>query len=470
MPGASQGSAYPGHRPTHLTGVSPKHSLNSGNAGSLWACRGRRNPPKNVCQPRPRIEFSDADKVRERVEADAARLRLRGARRHALAAVLKLLCGWSRIADDRVGLPQVVDLIVAAGGRRYDLKTVGRALAGLVEAELIVYRPAQGRGKRSFIAIHDRFVGDIEVLDRDDSGSVIVDYSGLSEAESVTFSEPLPYKDQKNYPPTPRTETPLAGSRPVGVEVSSQDLRTVLRGLPEPLARLPRHLRWMLGAEIRKCLERGWLPHQILGVLKADMPADVQRPWRLALWRLRHNVIGSGPRLKPLQQAWDARELATQRATHEAENARWFADVEAVTTPVLRAQVLKADEVHCKRRTTPDPVCALANAGRRAARLFPDMPLGAALQRWSTEILATTVDPEPEVREGVSRPTTLQEDMLMNLAISGGCTCVMCGSDRGMSREELPLKSSVCDRCWPHVAAELAADDHDIEFEEAIAV
>ena len=105
------------------------------------------------------MEFSDAAKVRERVETNAAQLRLRGARRHVLAAVLKLLCGWSKITDDRVGLPQIVELIAAAGGRRYDLKTIGRALAGLAADELIVYRPAQGRGTRSFIGIHDRFVG-----------------------------------------------------------------------------------------------------------------------------------------------------------------------------------------------------------------------------------------------------------------------------------------------------------------------
>ena len=94
------------------------------------------------------MEFSDAATVRERVGTHAAQMRLRGARRHVLAAVLTLLCGWSKITDDRVGLPQIVELIAAAGGRRYDLKTIGRALAGLAADELIVYRPAQGRGTR----------------------------------------------------------------------------------------------------------------------------------------------------------------------------------------------------------------------------------------------------------------------------------------------------------------------------------
>ena len=216
--------------------------------------------------------------MRERVVSRASQMRLRGARQHALTAVLTLLCGWSRITDDRVGLPQVVELIVAAGGRRYDLKTVGRALASLAADELIVYRPAQGRGARAFIAIHDQFVGGVEVLERDQSGRVITDYSGHSTPDSVTFSEPRPYIDQKNYPPTPRNQSQPEASRPIAVKVSPEELRTVLRHLPEPLARLPKHLRWMLGREIRQRLERGWRPDQILDVLAAPMPADVAAP------------------------------------------------------------------------------------------------------------------------------------------------------------------------------------------------
>ena len=386
------------------------------------------------------MQFSDAATVRERVEADTARLRLRGARKHALAAVLKLLCGWTKLADDRVGLPQIVELIAAADGRRYDLKTVGRALAGLAADELIVYRAAQGRGTRSFIAIHDRFVGDIRVLERDRSGRVIVDYSGHSKPETVTFSEPLPYKDQTHYPPTPRTETPLEGSRPVGVNVSSTDLREVMRGLPEPLARLPKHLRWMLGREIRQRLERGWRPDQILDVLAAPMPADVERPWRLALWRLRHNVVGSGPRLRPLQAAWDAQQATAIRAAAEDVNARWYGDVAAATSPELRAEVLRADEVKFGRRSG-DPVAALAAAGRRVGRLFPEMPLAAALARWVEDILGALDEPEPVVVEPSWAVGSLSTDLLMDLAISGGCSCVVCGSDRGTYRPELPLKA-----------------------------
>ena len=164
MEGSSQGSGYPGHRQTHLVSVSRQHRVTCGNAGTSCACRGREIGDHRVCRHRQRVRFSDAEIIRERVESHASQLRLRGARRHVLAAVLKLLCGWSRIADDRVGLPQIVELIAERGERRYDLKTIGRALAGLAADELIVYRPAQGRGARAMIAIHDRFVADIEVL------------------------------------------------------------------------------------------------------------------------------------------------------------------------------------------------------------------------------------------------------------------------------------------------------------------
>jgi len=402
------------------------------------------------------VEFSDAAKVRERVETNAAQLRLRGARRHVLAAVLKLLCGWSKITDDRVGLPQIVELIAAAGRRRYDLKTIGRALAGLAADELIVYRPAQGRGTRSFIGIHDRFVWDVRVLERDRSGRVITDYSCHSDTESVTFSEPLPYKDQTHYPPTPRPETQPHSSRPVAVNASTEDLREVLGHLPEPLALLPKHLRWMLGREIRQRLESGWRPDQILDVLAAPMPAHVERSWRLALWRLRHNIVGSGPRLRPLQQAWDAQTSAASRAAAEDTTARWFGEVAAVTTAEQRAELVRADEVKFGRRAN-DPVAALAAAGRRVARLFPEMPLTAALARWAEDILADH-EPETVVVEQVPNATSLSTDLLMDLAISGGCSCVVCGSDRGIYRPELPLKTmaTVCDQCWPHIAAELA--------------
>ncbi|MEX7474259.1 hypothetical protein AB4Z39_31685 [Mycobacterium adipatum] len=417
---------------------------------------------------RARVEFSDAAAVTERVRSHAATLGLRGSRRLVLAAVLTMLCAgtWSKITDDQMRLRQLVNEITAAGGRRYDLKTIGRALASLAADELIVYRPAQGRGKHAFIAIHDQFVSGVEVLERDRSGRVITDYSGHSEPDSVTFSEPPPYIDQKNYPPTPRNDSQSKASRPTEVKVPKGELKTVLDGLPELMANLPKRLRWKLGSEILQRLKRGWRPDQILEVLSAEMPADVQRPYKLAVWRLQRNVVGSGPRLRPLQQAWDAEAAATARAEADDSKARRYADVAAVTSPELRAEVLRADEVKFGRRSK-DPVAALAAAARRVAHTFPEMPLADALARWAGDILADH-RPEPVVVEPVPAVTSLSTDLLMDLAISGGCGCVVCGSRRGVYRPELPLKAmaNVCDLCWPQIAAELAAGED--EFEEAI--
>ncbi|MCH9732010.1 MAG: hypothetical protein K0U84_20445 [Actinomycetia bacterium] len=429
-----------------------------------------RNSATNTAHPRQRVDYRDAEKVRERIEAAAAALRCRGARRHVLAAVLKLLCGWSKLTDDRVALTQIAELITAAGARRYDLKTIGRALASLSRDDLIVYRPAQGRGTRAFIAIHDRYIGGVQVLERDASGRVIIDYSrGCkagsgpgSAAQSVTFSGARPYKYQNNYPPTPRNETPPNTSRPTEVKIRTTELRAVLADLPEPLHRLPRHLRWKLGAEIRRRLLAGWRPDQVSAILAAPMPADMQRPWRLAMWRLQHNLPGSGPRRAPLQRAWDTQQATAARADAENTTARWHAEVEAVTTAELRAELLRADQVKFGR-TAKNPRAVLAGAGRRVARLFPHMPLAAALQRWADEVLdserAAGADREP-----ADAPTSLGEDLLRDLAIGGGCSCVVCGSQRGVARPELPLEalSTVCDRCWPHIAAQLVTDVSEV--------
>lgn len=454
MEGASQGSAYPGHNSTTASGASPKrHPICVGPHGS-----GQRDDHPSHARPagplRPRVRFCDAAAMRERVQAAAGRLRLRGARAQVLQAVLQLLCGWSKISDDRLRLPQVVELVAAAGGRRYDLKTIGRALADLAADQLIVYRPAQGRGARAFIAIHDRFTTDIEVLERDGSGRVITDYSRCGDTGSVTFSPPHPYKNQNNYPPTPRNQTRLPTTRPTGVEVSADDLREVFGGLPAPLARLPRHLRWMLGREIRDRLRTGWRPDQILEVLTAAVPADVARPYRLALWRLRHNMVGAGPRLRPLQQAWDAQASSQQQAAADDITTRWYRKVTEAAGPDQRAQLLRAHEVKFGQRIS-DPVAALAGAGRRVARLFPQMPLSAALERWATETLNSQT---PGVAETIPATGPLNTDLLIDLAISDGCNCVVCGSQRATMRPQLPLKSMVCEQCWPLIAAELGAE------------
>ena len=85
MLGSSQGSSYPEHS---STGV--RRAARRGGAGSVGMSVASR---RGVCRPgssrppRQRIAFDDAATVRERVEGAAAGLKLRGARRHVLAAV-----------------------------------------------------------------------------------------------------------------------------------------------------------------------------------------------------------------------------------------------------------------------------------------------------------------------------------------------------------------------------------------------
>ena len=122
--------------------------------------------------------------------------------------------------------------------------------------------------------------------------------------------------------------------------------------------------------------------------------------------------MGSGPRLRPLQQAWDAQASAASRAAAEDTTARWYAEVAAVTTAEQRAELLRADEVKFGRRAE-DPVAALAAAGRRVARLFPEMALTAALARWAEDILADH-EPETVVAEQVPNATSLSTDLLMD--------------------------------------------------------
>ncbi|MDD4865673.1 MAG: hypothetical protein PHQ28_00595 [Mycobacterium sp.] len=405
------------------------------------------------------MDFGDAEVVRGRVEARAAQLRLRGARRRVLTAVLTLLCGWSKIHDDRLALTQLADLITAAGGRRYDLKTIGRALASLAADGVLCYRPAQGRGVRAFVAIADQFTTDITVLGRDREGHVISSRrardsaaEGDSVTDSVTFCEPLPYTDQPTYPPTPRKRLEPNTSRPTEVEVLPDELRQVLAGLPQPLTQLPRHLRWMLGAKVRNRLAAGWRPEQILDILAQPIPADLQRPWRLALWRLTHNVPGAGPRLRPLQQAWDQQVSREARDARDATTAHWYAEVTAATSAAQRADLLAAHEIKFGRVT--DPIAALAGAGRRVHRLFPELSLTAALTRWITDVTSANRRPEP-VSPQSETTAAHSTDLLTDLAIRGGTECAVCGSHRAIARLQLPLRSMVCDQCWLTVGAEL---------------
>jgi len=77
------------------------------------------------------------------------------------------------------------------------------------------------------------------------------------------------------------------------------------------------------------------------------------------------------------------------------------------------------------------------------------------LARWAAEILDS--QPEPVAAEPIPAVGSLSTDLLTDLAI-GGCDCVVCGSRQAIARAQLPLKSMVCEQCWPVIAADLGAD------------
>lgn len=451
MPGDSQGKGILETNQEFGAEVSQKSCVTSLNTLRSGASCARRTP----AAPRDRVSFADAAQMRRRVEDAASPLKLRGARAGVLAAVLALTCGYKRIDDDAVALRHVAARI--PGGRVYDAKTLGRALAGLAAASLIVYRPARGRGAKAYIGIHPRFLNGVQVLDRDAAGRVI---APAKTAQTVTFLE-RPYKEsiskKKKYPPTPQPSprSPVVATRPTEVEISSADVIAVLRQLPEQLGQLPARLRWRLGGLIRDKLRAGWLPEQILKILAAPMPDAVAAPFSLARWRLVQNMPGAGPRLQPLQQAFDRRESARAQQSADAVMAHWYGRVLDATSAGEREWVLQADTAKFGR-VSESPVAALAAAGRRAARLFPDLPLAQGLRRWAQDVLGG----EAAAPVAVPAAAAMPADLLIDLAL--GEQCVVCEQHPGSPRPQLPLMSTVCEGCWPMIAAELAADnDHD---------
>lgn len=404
---------------------------------------------------RERISFADADALRSRVESCAARVGVRGARRCVLSAVLGLLCGWKRLDDDAVRLPQILAAIVAAGGRAYDLKTIGRALASLAADELIIYRAAQGRGTTALIGIHSQFVGDITVLKRDANNRVIAPAT----PDSVTFSRRSPYKKSNKTPRNPPASTDTtepSTSAPIEVSVSTTELREVLAALPEPFATLPRNLKWALGRKIRAKLAAGWLPSQIRDQLAAPLPEQVRLPYRLAIRRLTANMPGQGPRLKKLQQAADRRENQAAKDRDQQLRQDWFQRVRAATTEHDQQRILRAHTIKFGPPTSTE--LALAQAGRRATRLFPHTPLQQGLTRWANDVLAAA-DPVEEPREPTAPTPEAGNRTLIDMAI--GDHCLVCTTRHGRPRHQMPLPIPVCDHCWPMLAAEA-----DIEIDE----
>lgn len=339
--------------------------------------------------PRGRVAFRVADEVSARVQDAAAELVLTPSRRTVLSAVLRLLCGWSRVADDRVRLGQVVELTRTASSAPLVAKTVARALGDLTAAEIIVYTPAVGRGRFATVALHPRFLDGVDQLERDETGRV-VPLSAPSPSISKT-KNPLPpsghRRGRRENPggrssaTTKNTSTSQVapGTRPTSVPVHRDDVATVLSGLDPVYLAVPPRVRTALIREIRRQLGRGWGPAEVGAALGGALPEQVLRPLLLARWRFAMNLRCAGPRLERLQRAWDqaearvAHELAVQHRQDLAERNAMAATFDEA----LRARLTE----RLGHPYLPAAV-AVRMAMSAAQQAYPQLTAVAAARRW----------------------------------------------------------------------------------------
>jgi hypothetical protein len=369
--------------------------------------------------------------------AEAGRqAKLRGAVGEILDAVITLLpARWSRIRDNQIRLQQVAELCPS----RPHLRTVGRGLRRLEQLQILGYEPARGRGATAVITINQRFLDGIDELERDESGSVVVPFSAPPTSLFPKGKIPLPASDE----PAPNA---VADCRPVEVPVDRDELQTVMDNLPALFAALPRNLRWLLRCAVRAKLGRGYRPEDILRTLWAPAPAGVERPFKLAMWRLSQNMIGAGPRLRVRQRKWErAQRIAAeqQRRTVLAEDYRRVQDL---TTAGQRAGLLAA--MQDLFGPIEDPRVAVVTAVRRARRQHPDLPAAAAVSRW-----LETGDQRLTARMAAGNGKSPMPVGGLQLLTGAGCddSCIGCGNP-GRLRPELPLPTVACDDCLEQAA------------------
>ncbi|SIJ21005.1 Uncharacterised protein [Mycobacteroides abscessus subsp. abscessus] len=402
-------------------------------------------------RPRPRIKVCDAELVRARVEARAVELKVRCGTQRVLSAVLTLLLDWKRVRDDRMRIYQIAARF-PEGTRLVTATTIGRLLAKLDRMGLIVYRPAIGRGGYAHIAIHPQFLDGVDELGRDRQGKVVIDPS----AKTVDFSKRVVlYKEFPSNPLPPAAHGPVDNrgtTRPSEVDVNSAELREILTALPECYRTAPRWVRHRIGGEIKACLARGFLPQQILSILAAELPGEVERPLMLARWRLRHNMIGSGPRLSPLQRRWDAAHRDHERDLHERRVHEGYQRICGLLGTLRVRRLAAAIAAPDARREVGRREQAVVHGVRMAVRAHPDLGVADAVDEWISihslefEVPAKAVGGEDQ---GMAGGGLLQ-------AAAG--RCVSCGSIDAVVRDELPLGSAVCDECWSAADAQTARD------------
>lgn len=423
----------------------------------------RRAVRKRGFAPRQRIDLKvHRPLVLHRVESAAESLGVRCGTKLVLDAVLYLVVGkWKRISDDQVRVAQILEHF-PRGVKRLSPRTVTRNLARLHALELIVYRPAQGRGCRAEICIHPRFLADIDVLKRDENGKVIPRQASQEELENVPFSRALTISSQviTSLPSTERSVGTSPDSRPVEVNVEPKALQRVLHQMPECMRALPTRIRWKLGALISAKLRRGWREEQILAILAADLPAALQRPYKLAEWRLAHNMSGPGPRLAKLQQGWDRNQTVSQRRNHQDRQDDAFDQIRAQLTKgrldalarvSMRTAVGRfgADAIQTARNEVgaeSQHQSMVLSAARIAQRQHPDLELTGAVDAWLAE-----QQPDSSVFDDSAE----RQDQWW-LTAGGGC--INCSCPDAPTRRELPLPAPMCQDCFGDFLEECGDD------------
>lgn len=435
-------------------------------------------------QPRPRIRDRDAHLVRARVEARAAALGLRCGTLLVLTAVLALLLGWKRVRDDEVAIRHVA-VRFPPGTRPLSAATIGRRLARLADLGLIVYRPARGRGRGASIAIHPQFLEGVSELARDSRGRVVLDGDTPSQraviqvrkrGENVKFShlglligDLSPSTSQPSAPNGDVREA--VATRPVEVAVSPHEVRGVLAQLPDWYRSAPAWVRWKIGAAVKTKLAKGWREDQILAILSAPAPAEVRKPLLLVRWRLTQNMPGVGPRLQPLQRAWDAAHAAAERARVTNQRDRDYARIRAELGPFMTRRMAEcAHDIAASQAgrwsqpatSAQQQSCtaAVVHAARMARRENPGTPLREAVRSWLAAHQTKPSRPAAAAQR-VPGPSLTVADLI---AATPAGRCVSCASVAGVTRNELPLPAPVCEDCWSYLGdpADDRGDDPQI--------
>jgi hypothetical protein len=431
---------------------------------------------------RPRIRPQDAKLVRGRVQARAAQLGLRCGTLLVLAAVLDLLLGWKRLRDDTVAIRHVAAKF-PAGTRQLSATTIGRLLSRLDALEFIVYQPAHGRGHTAHIAIHPQFCTGVTELARDSRGRVIAEdlpsdpgpekqaEAGENSSENVKFSAD-PFLIEEISPSTPLppaadgpAEAPQP-TRPTGVHVNPHAVRDVLAALPDCYRHAPARVRWGIGAAIKAQLARGWREDQIIDILARPLPGEVGKPLALARWRFAKNQGGPGPRLRPLQRAFDQAYDALQRACHTSQRDRDYAavitEIGAVTAGRIadcaQRQASNAARGARVQPTTPQEVHAahqgaVVHGARMARRAYPDQPMRAAVTAWLADHQPPPQPPPPPPAVALAPPARGFTVADLIAATPAG-RCVKCQSVGAITRQDLPIPVPVCGDCWDAEASE----------------